>query len=160
MTGEATDSTQITVDNTEKVESNYQKLVDFYYPIFASAASNGWTTEYNQDMAANEDYVSDAIVSGSFQLETVNGDGEYDEGTSLTYFVTAGLVQERTNSDTREEITAWYNAEKERISEKENYLDLEISDLSTELESINTEIQSIQSLIDDAISSVFDWGSS
>ena len=32
-------------------------------------------------------------------------------------------------------------------------------DLKTELESINTEIQSIQSLIDDAISSVFDWGS-
>ena len=160
MTGEATDSTQITVDNTEKVESNYQKLVDFYYPIFASAASNGWTTEYNQDMAANEDYVSDAIVSGTFQLETVDEKGEYDEGTSLTYFVTAGLVQERSDSAAREEITAWYNAEKERISEKENYYDLEMSDLSTELESINTEIQSIQSLIDDAISSVFDWGSS
>ncbi len=160
MTGEATDSTQITVDNTEKVESNYQKLVDFYYPIFASAASNGWTTEYNQDMVANEDYVSDAIVSGTFQLETVDEKGEYDEGTSLTYFVTAGLVQERSDSAAREEITAWYNAEKERISEKENYYDLEMSDLSTELESINTEIQSIQSLIDDAISSVFDWGSS
>ena len=93
-------------------------------------------------------------------METVNEYGEYDEGTSLTYYVTAGLVQSRTDSDAREEVTAWYNAEKERISEKENYLDLHISDLSTELESINTEIQSIQSLIDDAISSVFDWGSS
>ena len=33
-----------------------------------------------------------------------------------------------------------------------------MSDLSTELEAIKTEMQSIQSLIDDAISSVFDWG--
>ena len=159
MTGEATGSSG-TVDNTDTLESKYQKLVDFYYPIFAAAATNGWTTEYNKDMSTNEDYVSDAIVSGSFQLETVNEYGEYDEGTSLTYYVTAGLVQSRTDSDAREEVTAWYNAEKERISEKENYLDLHISDLSTELESINTEIQSIQSLIDDAISSVFDWGSS
>ena len=29
----------------------------------------------------------------------------------------------------------------------------------TELEAINTEIQSVKSLVDDAISSVFDWGS-
>ena len=34
-----------------------------------------------------------------------------------------------------------------------------MDNLSKELESINTEIQSIKSLIDDAISSVFDWGS-
>ncbi len=159
MTGEET-GTEVTVDNTDTVESKYQQLVDFYYPIFAAAATNGWTTEYNQDMAANDDYVSDAIVSGSFQLETVDESGNYDEGTSLTYFVTAGLVTENTSSDAREEVTAWYNAEKERISEKENYLDMEMNDLSTELEAINTEIQSIQSLIDDAISSVFDWGSS
>ena len=78
----------------------------------------------------------------------------------MTYYVTQGAIQTRTDSDTREEVTAWYNAEKERISEKETYLDLEIQDFSTELEAINTEIQSIQSLIDDAISSVFDWGSS
>ena len=159
MTGKET-GTEVTVDNTDTVESKYQQLVDFYYPIFAAAATNGWTTEYNQDMAANDDYVSDAIVSGSFQLETVDESGNYDEGTSLTYFVTAGLVTENTSSDAREEVTAWYNAEKERISEKENYLDMEMNDLSTELEAINTEIQSIQSLIDDAISSVFDWGSS
>ena len=159
MTQEETGS-QVIIDNSEKRTNNYQQLVDFYYPIFAAAASNGWTTEYNQAMAANDDYVSDAIVSGSFQLETVNNDGEYDEGTSLTYFVTAGLVQENNSSEAREEVTAWYNAEKERISMKEDYLDVEMNDLSTELEAINTEIQSIQSLIDDAISSVFDWGSS
>ena len=70
-----------------------------------------------------------------------------------------GLVESRTDSDVREEITAWYNAEKERITEKENFIDIDMDNLSTELESINTEIQSIKSLIDDAISSVFDWGS-
>ena len=157
-TGEATGE-QTVVDTSDNTTNLLQSIVDFFYPIFQAAAANGWTTEYNKEMKTNDDYISDAIVSGTFQLETVNDDGNYDTGTSLTYFITAGLVQERTDSSVREEITAWYEAEKARISEKEDWLDLENQDLSTELEAINTEIQSIQSLIDDAISSVFDWGS-
>lgn len=159
LTGEATGK-KVTVDNSSTVKEKITALLDFYYPIFSAAAANGWTTEYNKDIAANEDYVSDALVTGSFQLESVQPDGSLEEGTSLTYYITTGLVQSRTDSDAREEITAWYNAEKERISEKEDYLDIHMDDLSTEIEAINTEIQSIQSLIDDAISSVFDWGSS
>ena len=158
LTGEETGNS-VVVDNSSTTTEKVQALIDFYYPIFSAATANGWTTEYNKDMALNDDYVSDALVSGSFQLTTVNNVGEYDEGGSLTYFITAGLVEARTDSDVREEITAWYNAEKERISEKETYLDLHIDELSTELEAINTELQAIQSLIDDAVSSVFDWGS-
>lgn len=157
LSGESTGE-KVEVNNTDTVKSKIEKLVDFYLPIFQAAAANGWTTEYNKEMSLNDDYVSDALVTGSFQLEHVNDVGNYDEGTTLTYFVTSGEVQTRTDSDTREEITAWYNAEKERIAEKENYFDLLTSDYSTELEAINTEIQSIQSYIDDAIQSVFDWG--
>lgn len=134
-------------------------IVSFYLPILKAAAVNGWTTEYNKEMQANEDYTSDAIVSGTFQLEHVNNNGDYTEDTSLTYFITSGAIQTRTDSSVRKEITAWYNAEKDRIAEKENYLDVYMSDLSTELEAIKTEIQSIQTFIDDGIQSVFDWGS-
>ena len=76
----------------------------------------------------------------------------------MTYFTTSGLVEARNDSDMREEITAWYNAEKANLEEKENMIDIEMDELSTELEAIKTELQSIQSLIDDAISSVYDWG--
>ena len=158
ITGNSTGN-KVTVDNTETTTKKIQSIVDFYYPIFQAAAANGWTTEYNNDMGTNDDYVSDALSSGTFQLATVNDEGNYDPDTSLTYYVTSGLVSQNNNSEVREEVTAWYEAEKARISEKEDYLDIDIDNLSTELESINTEIQSIQSLIDDAISSVFDWGS-
>jgi len=147
-------------DYSEKTTELFAKIIDFYTPIFQSCAANGWTTEYNQEMANNEDYISDALVSGTFCLAKVDEEGTYEPNTSLSYFLTAGLVQERTDSDSREEITAWYNAEKERISEKENFLDIEMRDLSTELEAINTEMQALQSIINDAIQSVFDWGSS
>ena len=158
ITGNSTGN-KVTVDNTETTTKKIQSIVDFYYPIFQAAAANGWTTEYNNDMGTNDDYVSDALSSGTFQLSTVNDEGNYDPDTSLTYYVTSGLVSQNNNSEVREEVTAWYEAEKARISEKEDYLDIDMDNLSTELESINTEIQSIQSLIDDAISSVFDWGS-
>ena len=158
ITGNSTGN-KVTVDNTETITKKIQSIVDFYYPIFQAAAANGWTTEYNNDMGTNDDYVSDALSSGTFQLATVNDEGNYDPDTSLTYYVTSGLVAQNNNSEVREEVTAWYEAEKARISEKESYLDIDMDNLSTELESINTEIQSIQSLIDDAISSVFDWGS-
>ena len=158
LTGESTGK-QVTVDNTATHTEKMKAIVDFYYPIFAAAASNGWTTEYNEDMQYNQNYISDAIVSGAFQLANVNKAGEYEEGCSLNYFVTAGFVEARSDADAREELAAWYDAEKERISEKETLLDLEMDDLSTELEAIKTEMDSIKSFIDDAVSSVFDWGS-
>ena len=159
LTGDETGD-KVVVNNSSTVTEKVGALVDFYYPIFVAAANNGWTTEYNKDMSLNQNYISDAIVTGSFQLANVNNLGEYDKDCSLTYFITNGQVESRADSDVREEITAWYNAEKEVISEKESMIDLHMDDLSTELEAINTEIQSIQSLIDDAISSVFDWGGS
>lgn len=159
LTGDKT-GTETVINNSDKSTELVQSLLDFYLPIFQAAAANGWTTEYNNEMSLNDDYISDALVSGSFQLASVNDEGNYEPDCSLTYFVTAGLVESRTDSDVREEVTAWYNAEKERITEKENWLDIDMDNLSTELEAIKTEIESVKTLVDDAISSVFDWGSS
>ena len=147
------------VDNSENATALIKSLVDFYTPIFAAAASNGWTTEYNESMKENDDYISDALVSGSFQLATVNEFGEYSEQGDLTYFITAGYVEARSDEETREEITAWYNAEKDVITEKETMIDLRIEEASAELEMIKAQIKSIESFINDAVESVFDWGS-
>lgn len=158
MTLEETGETG-TRDNTDTVTSKIQEWVDFFYPIFIAAAANGWTSEYNNDMATNSDYISDALVTGSFQLAEVNEYGGYDPNTSLTYFTMNGTVEMRTDSDVRENITAWYNAEKARISQKEDMLDLEIRDFSTELEAINTEMEAIKTFINDSVQRVFSWGS-
>ena len=151
-------STGTSHDASGTWSSAIEQLVNFYYPIFQAAAFNGWTTEYNKEMeGGNSNYISDALVSGIFQLEQVYDSGNYKPDSSLTYFTTTGLVVERTDSSVREDITAWYNAEKEKISEKESWLDLEIQDLSTELEAIKTEIESVKSFIEDDMS-VFEWG--
>ena len=155
LTGEASSSGTATVDtDTEAI----QAVIDLYYPIFIAASANGWTFEYYNEMSHNENYISDALVSGSFQLAQVDEYGGYNPDASLTYFCMEGLVIDRQDSNKREEITAWYNAEKERITEKENWLDVEITDLSTELEAINTEMEALKSYIENGVE-IFDWGS-
>lgn len=160
LSGEVVGQTTVETDAmTSTVQKNIEAMVSLYYPLLMAAANNGWTTEYNTEMENNEDYIGDALLSGTFQLALVADDGGYNPDTTLSYFTTADLITERTDSDMREEITAWYNAEKDRIAEKENFLDLNMTDLSTELESIKTEMESIKTFIDDAIQTVFDWGS-
>ena len=156
LTGVNTGTT--TVNNSSQSTSYLKSIIDFYWPIFQAAASNGWTTEYNIDIGHNDDYISDALVSGTFQLADVNDYGNYGTQDSLSYFVTAGVVASRNDSEVRAKITAWYDAEKSRINYKETQLDLEISDLSTTLEAIKTEMQSVKSIIDNETEK-FNWGS-
>lgn len=145
-----------TTSNTDTLTAMCQKLIDFYQPIFQAAAANGWTTEYNNDMEHNSNYVNDALVSGTFQLAQVDDLGAYDPETSLSYFVMSGLVCDKADASVREEITAWYNAEKEKINEKENWIDLEQQDLSTELEATKTEMESLKSMLEDDMKP-FEW---
>ncbi len=145
-----------TTDGSDALTEMYQKLIDFYKPIFQAAAANGWTTEYNNEMEHNSNYVNDAIVSGTFQLAQVDEIGEYEPDTPLSYFLMSGLVCDKTDSSIREEVTAWYNEEKARINEKENWIDLEQQDLSTELEATKTEIESLKSMLEDDMKP-FEW---
>ena len=156
MTGESTGDT---IEKDSNLTEKYKSLIDFYYPIIVAAANNGWTTEYNNSMKENSNYVSDALISGAFQIMETDNNGNYDVGTSLTYFITADKVEERSDSEKREELTAWFEAERARIAEKETIIDIHMDELSTELEVIKQEMESIQSFIDDAVKSVFDWGS-
>ena len=156
MTGESTGDT---IEKDSNLTEKYKSLIDFYYPIIVAAANNGWTTEYNNNMKENSDYVSDALISGAFQIMQTDNNGNYDIDTSLSYFITADKVEERSDSKKREELTAWFEAEKTRIAEKETIIDIHMDELSTELEVKKQEMESIQSFIDDAVKSVFDWGS-
>ena len=109
----------------------------------------------------NSDNLQDGLKSGLYQLVNVSSIqyGGYSRAQNLDYFKTQNYVVEQTDQSTRETITAWYNAAKADLNEKENYWDSEITQLSTELNTITTEIDSVKKLREDAISSTFKWGS-
>lgn len=112
--------------------------------------------------ARDTDILQAGFQSGMYQLCMVDNmsKGRYHKNTTLDFFIQMSYVSEKLDSSAREEITAWFNAEQEKLSDQENYWDTEITNLSTELSSVNTEIDSVKSMKSNAIKSVFDWGSS
>ncbi len=157
LTGETTGSTVI--NSADQFNEKIDAILDLYYPIFLAASCNGWTTEYNEEMNSNTSYISDAVQSGTLVIASVDNYGQYESGKTLTYFLTTGALEQRNDSDAREALTAEYNAEKERISAEEEYLDLLIRDYSTEINAITTEIDSVKSLIQEGLKP-FSWGTS
>lgn len=155
LSGEETGDTTV-VDSSEKATEKIQKIIDFYYPIFVSAAANGWTTEYNEQMAENKYYIDDAITSGLFQLASVTNTGQYEEGVSMTYFFVNGDLDQRSDADKREEVTIWYNDIKSTITEKELAIDLDTEQLSLQIEAINTQIESVEQMLKDGLKA-FEW---
>lgn len=131
-----------TIDGKTKTE---YKVID----------NNTYTT------VSNSENLQAGLKSGLYQLVNVSSlkYGGYSKGQNLDYFKTQNYVVEQTDQSTRETITAWYNAAKADLNEKENYWDSEITQLSTELNTITTEIDSVKKLREDAISSTFKWGS-
>ena len=139
------------VNNSDKITERLQSIIDFYYPIFAAAAANGWTTEYNDALKKNEDYISDAVSSGILQLATVDDYGNYDVSDSLSYFTSANLVETQTITDDQKKLETWYNYEKKLITDKETAIDQQILDNSITIESIKNQLKSLESIIKDAI---------
>lgn len=145
-----------THDNTDKYTEIIQSVVEFFYPMFQAAANNGWTTQYSNQIERNPDYISDALVTGSLQLQQVQCDGTYVPDASLSYFKMSGLVSERSDSGAREEITAWYNQQKDLITQKENAYDMEITELDAQIQAYNTQLESLKSLLQDDMK-IFNW---
>ena len=109
--------------------------------------------------ALDTELLQDGLRSGFYQLAMVDpATGIEKKNTTLTYFSHMNYVSEKLSTEMREKITAWFNVEQQKISEKETYWDSEITNLSTELTSVNTEIESVKTLKSNNIKSVFNWG--
>lgn len=113
------------------------------------------------ETATNMENLQDGLKSGVYQLVNVSSKetGGYAKAQGLDYFITQNYIVEKADTSERETITAWYNAARADLSEKETYWDTEITALSSELNTITTEIDSVKNLRKDAIDSTFKWGS-
>lgn len=128
-----------------------------YYVDRESADARG---NYGYAGASNLENLQSGLKSGVYQLVNVSTPvtGGYEKAQGLDYFETQNYVVEKPDSEARETITAWYDAARADLNEKESYWDSEITALSSELNAINTEIDSVKKLREDAISSTFKWG--
>lgn len=172
---------------TGTVAKQVSNMMSYYGAIFSATFSGsseltggGYINTYNgsakltknadgkYEVAQNDTYqnliqgdnLQNGLKSGLYQLVNVssNSTGGYAKAQGLDYFKTQNLVVEKTDSSERETITAWFNAARADLDEKESYWDTEITSLSSELNTITTEIDSVKKLREDAITSTFKWG--
>ncbi len=142
----------LTVDNFNVAANIYKNAAgDYVYDADDNYAYNS---------VLNSENLQEGLKSGIYQLVNVSSNvtGGYSNAQGLDYFKTMNYVVEKPDNQSRETITAWYDAARADLSEKESYWDSEITALSSELNAITTEIDSVKKLREDAISSTFKWG--
>lgn len=149
-------------DNSTHTEAHFNVAVldgDIVYDTTKKQYVKNGNSKY--DTVTNTDNLQAGLKSGIYQLVNVSSKetGGYSKAQGLAYFESLNYVTEKADTSERESVTAWYNAAKADLSEKESYWDTEITALSSELNIINTEIESVKTLRKDAIDSTFKWGS-
>lgn len=149
-------------DNITRTEAHFNVAVldgDIVYDTTKKEYVKNGNSKY--DTVTNTDNLQAGLKSGIYQLVNVSSKetGGYSKAQGLAYFESLNYVTEKADTSERESVTAWYNAAKADLSEKESYWDTEITALSSELNIINTEIESVKTLRKDAIDSTFKWGS-
>ena len=120
----------------------------FYDSIFNQICTRGWVENNNIN---DNDYMQEMLKTGKFYLATCADDGYYYQGN----YATNTYVREVTDEDAIAKAEAKYNTEKQKLTQKEEVLDLKMKNLDTEISSLTTEYDTIKSVISKNIEKSF-----
>ena len=123
-------------------------LADYYMQLYNNICHNGWTTNSDID---DENYLENALKNGTYFITSLNDDGYFYQGR----YNEVDCVVEVEDSDAIAAAEAEFNAEKTKLTYKEEKLDLEMKNLDTEISSLTTEYDAVKSLISKNVEKVF-----
>lgn len=137
-------------DVVEELDTSGDTLMiaNFYDTLFNQIAVNGWTE--NENVQDNE-YLQTMLKNGSMYLSTLSDDDYYYQGN----YATNTYIKEVTDEEGIAIAEAKYNREKEKITYKENIIDMKMKNLDTEISSLNTEYETVKSVISKNVSKCF-----
>ena len=126
---------------TDVDTSGYNLLIAAYYDtLFNQICSKGWT---ENDKVNDNEYLHESLKNGNMYISTLADDGYYYQGN----YATNNYIKEITDEESIAQAEAKYNREKEKLSYKENILDMKMKNLDTEISSLTTEYDTIKSVI-------------
>ena len=115
-------------------------IAAFYDTLFNQICSKGWT---ENDKVNDNEYLQESLKNGNMYISTLADDGYYYQGN----YATNRYIKEITDEEAVAQAEAKYNREKEKLSYKENILDMKMKNLDTEISSLTTEYDTIKSVI-------------
>ena len=115
-------------------------IAAFYDTLFNQICSKGWT---ENDKVNDNEYLQESLKNGNMYISTLADDGYYYQGN----YATNRYIKEITDEEAIAQAEAKYNREKEKLSYKENILDMKMKNLDTEISSLTTEYDTVKSVI-------------
>ncbi len=115
-------------------------IAAYYDTLFNQICSKGWT---ENDKVNDNEYLHESLKNGNMYISTLADDGYYYQGN----YATNNYIKEITDEESIAQAEAKYNREKEKLSYKENILDMKMKNLDTEISSLTTEYDTIKSVI-------------
>ncbi len=115
-------------------------IAAFYDTLFNQICTKGWT---ENDKVSDQEYLQESMKNGNMYISTLADDGYYYQGNYATH----RYIKEITDEEAIAQAEAKYNREKEKLSYKENILDMKMKNLDTEISSLTTEYDTIKSVI-------------
>src|SRR5699024_6820762 len=112
----------------------------FYDAIFNQLCTRGWVENNN---ITDDEYMQDMLKTGKLFLATCAEDGYYYQGN----YETNSYISEISDEEAIAKAEAEYNTEKQKLTHKEEIIDLKMKNLDTEISSLTTEYDTVKSLI-------------
>ncbi len=131
-----------------KFSAETAKMSAFYDTILNQLCNHGWS----EDPKINDsEHLQQTLKSGKAFIGRMKDDGYYYQ----TNYSTDIYIKEITDDAFVARAEAKYNAEKQKISQKEQMLDMKMKNLDTEISALTTEYDTIKSTISKNIEKTF-----
>ena len=137
------------IDQNDK-NANGEHKAQWYTNLFNRMKTGGYKTLQN-GLASSTEWIKFAFESGLVTLEQVDGSNTWNSTT----YSNCSDITEQTNSTAVTIAEAEYNAQMNKIQNKDKMYDLELKNIDTEHNSLQTEYESIKGAIDKNIERTF-----
>lgn len=128
------------IPNTTGLNTEGSLYSGHYDALFNQIVSRGWTENNNVN---DKDYLKEMYQNGLMFLTTCGDDGHYYQGDYSIH----SFVKEVTDEEAIARAEAKYNTEKQRLTNKEQIIDLKMRNLDTEISALTTEYDTVKSVI-------------
>lgn len=122
------------------INTDQALISGFYDAIFNQLCTRGWVENNN---ITDDEYMQDMLKTGKLFLATCAEDGYYYQGN----YKTNSYISEISDEEAITKAEAEYNTEKQKLTHKEEIIDLKMKNLDTEISSLTTEYDTVKSLI-------------
>ena len=137
------------IDQNNK-NANGEHKAQWYTNLFNRMKTGGYKT-LQDGLASSTEWIKFAFESGLVTLEQVDGSNTWNSTT----YSNCSDITEQTNSTAVTTAEAEYNAQMNKIQNKDKMYDLELKNIDTEHNSLQTEYESIKGAIDKNIERTF-----